>query len=254
MLRAILLASPIVLVAVVSCGDSSSTSFEDITGGSAGTDNSLSGASSGGKSSQAGSSGTAGGTKNTAGNANRGGTKNTAGNANAGGTKNTAGNANAGGTKNTAGTGNNAGTANLGGATNAGAPSDAAGTANGGCSSDCTGAGGGPDVPLCPNVFGTYKIKDKAGTCNGLNKDAPQSIQGTTNLCAAHFVSEPPNGAEGVNGGASIDASGNFTGAMLFLDMTQRNPCSGTWNAQDETLTVKCGGELDLCTVLLELQ
>jgi hypothetical protein len=107
---------------------------------------------------------------------------------------------------------------------------------------------------MCPNVFGTYKIKDKAGTCNGLNKDAPQSIQGTPNLCAAHFVSEPSNGAQGVNGIASIDASGDFTGAPLFLNLTERSPCSGTWNQQDERMTVKCGGEGELCTVLLELQ
>jgi hypothetical protein len=115
-------------------------------------------------------------------------------------------------------------------------------------------AGAGPTDPLCPDLFGSYKIKSKDGMCNGLGKDAPQSIEGTTAACTAHFVSEPPNGAEGVNGAASIDADGNFTGAMLYLDMTQRSPCSGSWDAVDETMTVTCGGAGDMCTVVLELQ
>jgi hypothetical protein len=255
MLRAILLASPVVLVAVVSCGDSSA-SFDDVTGGSAGTSNAVAGRNSGGKSTQGGNSAIAG-SSSTIGGSNQGGQGNgNSGTANNGGTKNNAGSGNNGGTA------NQAGSAGQGGAGNAGAPTDpsgGAGAANAGAAgTDSAGAAGmagsGSTEPRCPDLFGSYKIKNKEGMCSGLNKDAPQSIEGNTDACAAHFVSEPPTGPEGLNGATSIDADGNFSGAMLYLDMTQRNPCSGSWNAADETMTVTCGGQGDRCTVLLELQ
>ena len=254
MLRAILLASPVVLVAVVSCGDSSTT-FDDVTGGSAGTSSAVAGSNSGGKSTHGGNSAIAG--SSTIGGSNKGGQGNgNGGTANNGGTKNNAGSANNGGTA------NQAGSASQGGAGNAGAPTDpsgGAGAANAGAAgTDSAGAAGmagsGPTDPRCPDLFGSYAIKNQEGMCSGLNKDAPQSIEGNTDACAAHFVSEPPTGPEGLNGATSIDADGNFSGVMLYLDMTQRNPCSGSWNAADETMTVTCGGQGDRCTVLLELQ
>jgi hypothetical protein len=252
MLRAILLASPVVLIAVVSCGDSSAT-FDDLTGGSAGTSNALAGVNSGGRSTQGGNSAIAGSSSTLGGN-NKGGQGNgNGGTANNGGTKNNAGSANNGGAA------NQAGSASHGGTGNAGAPTDPGGTANAGAAgTDSAGAtsmaGSGSTDPRCPDLFGSYKIKNKEGMCSGLNKDATQSIEGDTDACAAHFVSEPPTGPEGLNGAVSIDADGNFSGAMLYLDMTQRNPCSGSWNATDETMTVTCGGQGDMCTVLLELQ
>jgi len=270
MLRGILLASPVVLLAVVSCGDSSTT-FDDVSGGSAGTGSALggNGSGSGGKSPQggnvasAGSSSAAGGGKagqggsSNKGGQGNGGSSNKGGQGNGNGGSSNGGNGNTGGTKNTAGTANNGGTGNQagsssqGGAPNAGGPTDPGGAANAG---EAGMAGAGPTDPLCPDLFGSYKIKSKDGMCNGLGKDATQSIEGTTAACTAHFVSEPPNGAQGVNGAASIDADGNFTGAMLYLDMTQRSPCSGSWDAVDETMTVTCGGVGDMCTVVLELQ
>jgi hypothetical protein len=256
MLRGILLASPVVLVAVVSCGDSSTT-FDDVTGGSAGTGSALGGKSSGGggKSAQGGNVASAGSSSATGGKAGQGGS-NKGGQGNGTGGSSNGGNGNTGGTKNTAGTANGgtasqAGTSSQGGAPSAGAPTDPGGAGNAG---EAGMAGAGPTDPLCPDLFGSYKIKSKDGMCNGLGKDAPQSIEGTATACTAHFVSEPPNGAEGVNGAASIDADGNFTGAMLYLDMTQRGPCSGSWDAVDETMTVTCGGPGDVCTVVLELQ
>lgn len=253
MLRTLLLASPIVLFALVSCGDSSS-SFDDVPADTAGTASSLGGSASGGNGSQAGSATTAGSSQGGTGNS--GGT-NQAGNGNTAGTKSQAGSGGQGGTTSQAGTGNNAGTNNQAGSGQGGTTAQA-GTANAGTSSDLAGAGGtgdggagGSDGALCPDVFGSYEIKDKEGTCNGLNKDAPQTIEGTTSACAAHFVSTPASGAQGINGGADIDAQGNFKGSKLYLNETQRNPCNGTWNAQDATMTIECGGPADRCTVLL---
>jgi hypothetical protein len=117
------------------------------------------------------------------------------------------------------------------------------------------GAGGDGDGALCPDLFGDYDIKDAKGICNALSKESPQSIEGTDVACFAHFVSDPADGPQGVNGGAELDADGNFIDATLFLDATPRSPCTGTWNPQSATMTVKCGGGGpggDLCTVVLE--
>jgi len=61
-----------------------------------------------------------------------------------------------------------------------------------------------------------------------LDKNAPQLIQGNDSTCFAHFVSTPPSGTPGINGGAALDANGAFTGAKLYLGSTQRTPCEGT--------------------------
>ena len=249
MVRSILLVSPFVFAAVVSCGESS-TLFDEVTAGSGGTNSSVSGASMGGQDGQSGSSVTAGASA-------KGGSTNGGGANGNGGTNGKAGNGNAG----------NAGNGNSGGATNqnqggtpasAGTMSDAAGSGPDGAGAGAAGmgAGGEGNGALCPDIFGNYVIKDAKGTsCNALSKDAPQAIDGTDVSCFAHFVSDPADGPQGVNGSAVLDADGNFTGATLFLDGTPRTPCSGTWNAQMETMTVKCGGGGpggDLCTLLLE--
>ena len=141
-----------------------------------------------------------------------------------------------------------------GGPSGGGAPAAEAGA--GGAVGALGGQGSGGDgasVAACPNVFGTYTITSSDGTCGTLNENAAQSIQGTDVACFAHFVSTPPAGAQGVNGGAALDMNGNFTGAMLYLDNVKRNPCNGTWNAAKQTMTVECGGPGDLCTVVLKL-
>ena len=235
MLRTLLVASPFVIVSVISCGDSSS-SFDDITGGAAGTMSSTSGASTGGDQSQ-------GGTSSTAGKNGGGGTNN------AGGKNGTAGNGTAG-NNGTAGTTNQ----NLGGAAGAGSDLAGAGPGGAGAPSGVAGAAGSPAGPQCPDVFGTYDIKSRDGTCGTLNNNAPQSIEGTDVACFAHFVSAPAVGAKGVNGGAALDATGNFKGATLYLDSTQRSPCSGMWNEGNARMTLKCGGPGDMCTVVLERQ
>ncbi len=114
------------------------------------------------------------------------------------------------------------------------------------------GAAGGAGSSQCADVFGNYKILSLVGMCGTLNKGAPQSIQGTDVACFAHFVSTAVKGAAGINGGAMLEVNGGFSNAKLILDDAAREPCSGSWNALAETMTVKCGGAGDLCTVLLQ--
>ena len=249
MLRAILLTGPFVLSVVISCGDSTPV-FDDAPG-SAGTDSSQSGAS-GNTSSQAGSTSTAGSGNNKAGNGNGGSSNN--GGSNGAGTGNNAGNGNGAGTANNAGNGGNSsgGTASTdGGAPSAGAPTDPMAGAPGAAGD--TGAAGAPNGPLCPDIFGSYEVKDAQGNCDGFGKNAPQLIQGTDVACFAHFVSivvGPGNAA--VNGGAALDQDGNFSGIKLYFGKTERSPCMGTWNQAEERMTVKCGGAADACTVVLD--
>jgi hypothetical protein len=112
------------------------------------------------------------------------------------------------------------------------------------------GADARPDAG-CPDVFGNYDVTSATGTCGNLNDTAPQSIQGTTQACFLHFNSVVPAGIGAVNGGATLSADGTFSGAMLILGTTTRNPCRGTWEPNAETMTIVCGGVGDACTVVL---
>jgi hypothetical protein len=247
MFRPILVASPFVFAAVVSCGESS-TLFDEITGGSAGTDAAISGTAMGGSDGHGGSSAKAGNT--TDGGRINGGSSN--GGSSNGGTTNKAGDSSAGGTSNNGGTANQ----NPGGTSaDAGTTSEAAGGSPGGAPTGAAGMGAGGDGngALCPDIFGDYAIRDAKGSCNNLSKNAPQSIESADVACVAHFVSDPADGPSGVNGSSELDANGNFKGATLFLNATPRSSCSGAWNAQSASMTVKCGmGPGDLCTIVLE--
>jgi hypothetical protein len=273
MLRAILLASPLAL-ALVSCGDSA-PSFDDSTlPTNTGATGATAGDGSGATSSQGGSSASAGDTNGAGTENGSAGTSSTSGGAgNSGGKGNTAGDTNAGGTSMTGGgkggTGNNAGSGNGGTGNNAGSGNGGAGMAGSGGTGEggntqagtSSGAGmggtssagmGGTAGVTCPNVFGNYDIVDTAGSCAGLNKDAPQSIQGTDVACYAHFVSVSAIGGTAVNGGAALDENGNFSGASLYFGKSQRSPCSGTWNQVDERMTVKCAVQNETCTVVMD--
>jgi len=257
MLRAVLLACPVVLVFAVSCSGSDSASFTKGgpgASGSAGTPSSASGSSAGGTAAQGGSNAAAG-SDATAGKASTAGSANTAGSGNMAGSQSTGGKGGTGsngGSGNTAGNqtggkgggGGNAGTANAGGVGGTTGPGGAAGAAG-----DNTG-------PLCPNLVGNYTITNVDGglNCNGLNKNAPQSIVATEIPCRMHFVSEgaSPNANVGVNGGAPLEPNGDFTGATLMFNKTSRDPCSGVWDAGNGRLTIKCGGQGDQCTAELE--
>jgi hypothetical protein len=256
MLRAVLLASPLALVLVVSCTSSDSADFKDtgpMDGGSAGTTSSTSGTSAGGTSSQGGTNGRAGSNASAGNNASAGSNASGGGNA-AGGKGNTAGSGNTAGNQNTAGKGGgSAGTGNG----NAGAPTDMAGAGpgNGGAPAAAgANAGGASGGPLCPDISGSYTIKTTQGFCSALSKNALQSIQGNDVTCQAHFVSQgvSPNSQVGVNGSAVIDENGDFTGAVLSLNKMERSPCSGSWDAGSGRMTIRCGGLADLCTVELD--
>jgi hypothetical protein len=103
----------------------------------------------------------------------------------------------------------------------------------------------------CPDVFGTYVITDDQGSCGNFNKDAPQSILGTNQTCFLHFSSVVFGGVGAVNGGATLDPDGTFSGATLNEGTATRTPCNGTWNAGQQTMTIACGGTLGTCTVVL---
>jgi hypothetical protein len=220
MLRAALVACPIVLFGVISCGDSSS----DVTSGNAGT---------AGTSANAGES-PGGGPAETAGTTSTGNTTSGGGTtSNTGGAETTSGGASEGGMSTTTG----------------GAPESMAGAATAG------GAGGAASAN-CPDIFGTYTIKTRAGMCGSLDKNAPQSIQGNDVTCFAHFVSIPLKVGDpaAINGGTLVDTKGDFTKAKLTLDKTVSTPCMGSWNEMNQTMTIKCGDPGSLCTITLMKQ
>jgi hypothetical protein len=216
MLRVALILTPLTLAIAVACGDSG------------GSDSSNPNTNSGGDSS-----------------ANNGGAE-----------TNQAGQAATAGTNNTGGSSSNGGSSNGGGATSeggtpaamGGAPNEAMGGADTSAGGADTGAGG---AAACPDLFGDYNIKSAVGMCGTLNKNAPQSIEGNDVDCAAHFVSTPAKGEPGINGGATLDAKGDFKNAKLTLGGMQRSPCTGTYAAAAGTMTVECGGVGDACTVVL---
>jgi hypothetical protein len=123
-------------------------------------------------------------------------------------------------------------------------------TAAGGVDNSAAGAAAG-GAGACPDLFGAYTIKTSAGMCGNFNKTAPQSIDGNDTTCAAHFVSAPAKGNPAINGATNVDALGGFKDVKLTLGTEQRNPCTGTYNALTQTMTVKCGGAGDLCTVVM---
>lgn len=273
MLRAFLLASPLVL-ALVSCGDSA-TSFDETTlpgGASAGATGATGGTESTGATSNTGGSDASAGKSSSGGTSSEAGTDSgTAGTeTSGGGTKPTGGTGNSGGTKPTGGTGNESGSANNGGggSGNGGGSGGSAGTGGtaeagttaggsagtGGTGGSTAGSGGSAGGPACPNVFGQYDIVNLQGACNGVSKDAPQSIQGTDVACFAHFVSLVVQGNPGVNGGAQMDESGSFTGATLYFGKAERKNCSGSWDQVEERMTVKCPVQNEICTVTMDLK
>lgn len=220
MLRVALLACPFVLFGMVSCGDSSS----DVSTGSAGTagTSANAGESPGGGSSEAGT--------NATGNTTSGGTNSM------GGADTTPGGAPAGGTS----------------TTNGGAPEPMAGAAG----ADAVAGAGGAGAANCPDIFGDYAIKSKAGMCDSLDKNAPQSIDGNDVTCVAHFVSVPAKLTDpaAVNGATPVDAKGGFTKAKLTLDKTLSSPCEGVWTEASKTMTIKCGDPGSLCTIVMTKQ
>lgn len=215
MKRVTLIVSPILLIAAISCGDSGDSDNTGNPGGNAAGD---SGTDTGGSSTaQAGNAPTSGKT--------------------------------GGGTSNVGG----APSTEAGASSTAGTPAEMGGAANsaGGAGNDLGGAAAG-GAAQCPDLFGTYDIKNREGTsCGDLDKNAVQAIQGNDTTCSAHFVSAPASGKPGINGVAALDQDGGFADVTLQLGSNDHSPCSGTYNLQSQIMTVKCGDPGDLCTILL---
>jgi hypothetical protein len=190
------------------------------TGGSAGSSGaSGSGGASGGSGGAAGSSGATTGAGGASGSSGASGAAGNAGNAGSAGSRIDAG--------------------RDGDASTADAPSDGDGA------TDRAGDAG------CPDVFGIYDINNADGDCGDLNEDAPQEIRGTTQACFLHFISVVDGAAPAVNGGATLGPNGTFSGATLTLGTTARSPCRGSWDANQQELTVVCGTGSDECSVEL---
>lgn len=119
-----------------------------------------------------------------------------------------------------------------------------------------TGSGGSAgtgSAPTCPDISGDYDIVSMVGDCNTLNVDASQSVTAAEAACAVEFVSDQPEpGAKAVNGGVQLDQEGNFSDARLFLNDVLRFPCVGSWDPEDETMTIVCEGVAGDGTVVLK--
>jgi hypothetical protein len=215
------------------------------TGGTSGT-----GGAAGGTGGAAGATGGSGGagTGGTAGAA-------TGGTAGKGGAAGKDGGLGKGGGAGSVGTGGNSGASGSGGKGGAAGSSIDGGGDQDGSVVDATPGDGANDARVdagCPNVFGAYQINNADGTlCGDFDEDAPQEIRGTTQACFLSFLSVPDGGGAAVSGGASLGADGTFSGATLTLGTTPRMPCRGTWDEQEQELTIVCGANNDTCSVEL---
>src|SRR5258708_3260533 len=199
---------------LLACGGSdTSGAFETGSAGAAGSSTGASGATgSGGRAAGSGTTGGAAGSKSTMGT----GGVSTSGASGSAGSSATGGGGGAAG-----GAGGNAGG---GGSSNSGGASGAAGGVT-----DASTGNAAMDAPVdrnrvpdagCPNVFGSYDVTSATGTCGNLNKNAPQTIAGTTQACFLHFSSVVPAGIGAGNGGTTLNADGPFSGAILILGTT----------------------------------
>lgn len=100
--------------------------------------------------------------------------------------------------------------------------------------------------PPCPDVHGTYTITPVEGQGCGtsFSASAPQCIrQGQSSACGITFQSMVSGGGNtAINGGASLQNDGSFSGAALAEGTLNRTGCTGTWSAGTSTMTVDCGG------------
>lgn len=103
---------------------------------------------------------------------------------------------------------------------------------------DAGDAGG--DAPSCPDMHGAYSIVLTGVGCGDLSSTAPQCIQQVG--CSISFISNPASAPRALNGSTTIGADGSFTNAVVTEGTSSRSGCTGTWDANSQTLTVDCGG------------
>jgi hypothetical protein len=76
--------------------------------------------------------------------------------------------------------------------------------------------------------------------CSNLNATAPECIVQTG--CDIVLKSVVAGGTPAINGSASLQNDGSFSGAALTEGTLPRTGCVGTWSGVPAALTVDCGG------------
>jgi hypothetical protein len=155
-----------------------------------------------------------------------------------------------------------------GGGTDAGdsgsSSSDSGADASGNDSSSASDSGGdarsdsGSDTGTwnnpCPDVGGSYTVAETAdnkGCGTTLNTSAPECIVQAG--CNISLTSVVPAGPAALNGTASLQNDGSFSGAAITEGTGPRTGCTGTWASGTSALTVDCGGtnSSQACVVVL---
>jgi len=261
-------------------GGASGTSGSSGTAGEGGTNGSAGGAAgSSGTSGRAGAGGASGasgrggaagssGASSTGGAAGTSSSGGAAGNSGGGGVS---GNSGASGASGSGGAAGSSGASGTGGAGNSGASGTAGASGNAGNSG---AAGSGIDASTdgdadttdvrsedtvatdrsrdagCPDVLGTYEINNADG-CGDVDENAPQEIRGAPPPCFLNFISIVDAGTGAINGSATLDPDGTFSGDTLTLGTNVRNNCSGSWNEMEQEITVVCGNGMNECLIEL---
>jgi hypothetical protein len=94
----------------------------------------------------------------------------------------------------------------------------------------------------CPAVGGAYTVAlttDNKG-CSDLNASAPECIVQTG--CDVVLKSVVSAGKPALNGTASLQNDGSFSGAAITEGSLGRTGCIGSWTGVPPVLTVDCGG------------
>ena len=216
-------------------GGAAGSSGASSTGGAAGT------SSSGGA---AGNSG-GGGVSGNSGASGASGSGGAAGSSGASGTGGAAGNSGASGTAGASGNAGNSGAAGSG----IDASTDGDADTTDVRSEDTVATDRSRDAG-CPDVLGTYEINNADG-CGDVDENAPQEIRGAPPPCFLNFISIVDAGTGAINGSATLDPDGTFSGDTLTLGTNVRNNCSGSWNEMEQEITVVCGNGMNECLIEL---
>lgn len=102
------------------------------------------------------------------------------------------------------------------------------------------------DAPAspCPDEHGAYTITavEATGCGSSFNVGARQCIlQGQSTACGIQLQSTGSS-MVAINGEATLQNDGSFSGAALTEGTLNRTGCTGTWDSGSATLTVDCGG------------
>jgi hypothetical protein len=142
-------------------------------------------------------------------------------------------------------------------ANDAASTSDANDAASTGDANDATSTSDASDgaPPACPLVAGAYSVTilDGSGCGATLNANARQCILQAG--CAVTFSSTATGNAKvALNGAASLQSDGSFTGAAITEGTLARTGCTGSWDSGTSTMTVDCGltGSSQSCVLAVQ--